>query len=351
MTNVKRALALCLVAVLTLGILGAGCGGTKPQAKPEAKPATPAKTEQPASGKAVSLKASAGGVGGAWYTVLAGLAEIVKEKDPSISMQVVPGGGLINPPRVGSGDVEMAFVFPSLAKAVIEGKDPFDKAYPDVRAVAAGFGNAVAQFVVAEDTGITSIKEIVDKKYPLKIASDRVGTTDEWLLRTIFKYYGVTYDTIASWGGRVMQAGYGDQAVLFKDRHVDAIFGNIAVPWTAVMEGQLSRKMRILPLPDDLRKHLIENFACAEGEIPAGSYGFVKEKIPTVASLTMLACHKNVPEDVIYRITKILCENPDRVRATHDSAKVFDPKTAWKDTGAPLHPGAEKYYKEAGLMK
>lgn len=345
MKGLQKWLALFLVGALA-ALVGAGC--SQPP-----KPNQPAPAEAPKqeTGQKVSLRAAAGGVGGGWYTVLAGVAEVVAEKDPGIAIQVVPGGGLLNPPRVGTKEIEMAFVFPPFLAAAREGKAPFDKAYPDLRGVVKGFGASVGQFIVAESTGITSIKDIIEKKYPLKIAVDRVGTTDEWLFKNLLAFYGVDYEKIASWGGKVTHAGYNDQATLFKDRHVDAIFGNIAIPWTAAMEAQLSRKIKVLPFPEDLQKHLMDKYAFSQGEIPAGTYGVVDQPLPTVASITTLAVHKDVPEDVVYRITKVICENPDRIRATHDSAKTFDPKQAFEGLGAPLHPGAEKYYKEAGLLK
>src|SRR5690606_7372501 len=104
-------------------------------------------------------------------------------------------------------------------------------------------------------------------------------------------------------------------------------------------------------MSEELQAALIEKYAFAPGEIPAGSYsGMVKEPVRTVAVNTTLAVHKDVPEEIVYRITKIIAENADRVRATHDSAQVFDPATAWQHVGAPLHPGAERYYREAGYL-
>lgn len=348
MKNMKW-LVLILLCICLLGMI-AGCAQKTDQGTQTEQ------TEQTATAPAekVTLKAIAGGVGGGWYTVLAGISEVVGRKDRSINMQTIPGGGLINPPRVGTKDVEMGLVFPPFLKTAYEGTAPFDTAYPDLRGVMKGFGVTFAQFIVAEDSGITSIKDIIDQKYPLKVSVDRVGTTDEWLFNKILAYYKVDYKTIESWGGKVTHAGYGDQAVLYKDGHVDAIFGNIAVPWTAAMEANISKKIRILPLPEDLQKYLMDEFAFGQGEIAVGAYGegVVKEPIPTVSSITALMVNKDVPDDVVYRITKIICESTDDIRATHDSAKEFDPKNdVWKDLGAPLHPGAEKYYKEAGLIK
>jgi len=58
-------------------------------------------------------------------------------------------------------------------------------------------------------------------------------------------------------------------------------------------------------------------------------------------------------DDIVYAMTKALCENKQDLINASPALAVFDPKVAWQPlkTGAPLHPGAMKYYKEAGYMK
>ena len=67
--------------------------------------------------------------------------------------------------------------------------------------------------------------------------------------------------------------------------------------------------------------------------------------------ITTFVVNKDVPEDIVYNRTKAICENTDRVKEIHQSCKTFDPKIAWKDGGGPVHPGAEKYYREMGFME
>ena len=136
--------------------------------------------------KPITLQASAGGVGGVWYIVLAGVAEVIKEKVPEIQIKVVPGGGLINPIRVGKGDVQMAIVFAPQAAGSYHGMEPFKEKTPDIRMIAGGFGNNYVQFAAAEETGLTSFEDVIKKKYPLKIAVERKGTTDEWTFARLF---------------------------------------------------------------------------------------------------------------------------------------------------------------------
>ena len=302
---------------------------------------------------AVAVRAAAGGVGGGWYTTLAGLAEIIAAENPDINVQVIPGAGLSNVPRVGEKGVEIAFAFPPFTKACYTATNPYQnqKPYENLRAIGKGFGTTILQFVVDADAGITTVEEFIKNKKPLRIAVDRVGTTDEWIFSKVLEFYKVDYKSITSWGGKVTHAGYGDQAVLIKDRQVDAIVGNVALPWTAVMEASIGRKLKILPLSKECQEYLQKSYALIPSAIPAGSYKFQDKAIPSIACMTQLITHKDVDEATIYKITKTIFNNPEKVKKVHDSLKNFNPSQAPQDNGAPLHPGAIKYYKEVGLMK
>ena len=78
-----------------------------------------------------------------------------------------------------------------------------------------------------------------------------------------FSYYKLGYGDIVKWGGKVMHTGYNDQATMIKDRHVDAIWENIAIPAPAIQDVHLSRKIKILPLSQDLIKWMSEKYSLA----------------------------------------------------------------------------------------
>lgn len=327
---------------------------------PAAATTAPAATKAPAAStgslgpmpalQPTTMQWAAGGVGGGWYQLSAGIAELVKQEVPNLQINVVPGAGIANHLRVAQGEVPLAMGFPSVAKALMNGTEPFkaeDKT-DKISAVIGGFGETYLTFAVQEDVDAESFEDFVQKKLPLKIAVDRVGTTDEWSLRLALSHYGLTYDDIRSWGGSVTFTGYADQATNMKDRHVDAIWENIAAPSPTIQDVMTSRKIKVLPLSDAVIKDLVENTGFADHGIPAGRYG--DKEIPSVASITTLMASPDAPEDAVYVLTRVVNENADKVRTLQQSAADFDPSAAWKDTGAPLHPGAEKYYKEKGYM-
>ena len=303
----------------------------------------------PASAQTYS--ATVGGLGGVWYTIFTGIAELVKEKDPGVIIRVIPGGGLIAVQKVGEGGSEFGFGFPWTVADGRAGREPFKAALPDVRGAMSGFGSSYLQFVVDKRFGATSIDEIFTKKMPLKITVDRVGTTDELALRRVMAFYKMTYDDLAKVGGKVSYAGYNDQTALFKDRQVDAMFQNIAVPSSSVLEAKVGRDILLLGFSPALMEYMYKEYAFVKGAIPAGAYGLTDKPLSSPESPTMMTANAKVSADVVYRVVKVVGDNPDRVQKIHDSLKAFNPTGGWKDLGAPLHPGAEKYYREKGWMK
>lgn len=301
--------------------------------------------------QAQTYTATVGGLGGVWYTMFSGIAELVKEKDPGVIIRVVPGGGLIAVQKVGEGGSEFGFGFPWTVADAIAGRDPFKAALPDVRGVMSGFGSSYLQFVLDKRFGATSMDDIFQKKMPLRIAVDRVGTTDELALRRVLAFYKMTYDDLAKAGGKVVHAGYNDQATAFKDRQVDAMFQNIAIPSSSVLEAKVGRDVTLLGFPPTVMDYMYKEYAFVKGKIPAGSYGIVERDLSSPESPTMMTANSKLAPDVVYRVVKVVGDNPDRVRKVHDSLKDFNPATGWKDLGAPLHPGAERYFKEKGWMK
>ena len=302
-----------------------------------------------------TLRVAAGGLQGSTYATFVALAAMINKVDPTIKIVVVPGGGIANSARAGSGEIETANTFPPMNKAAFNGTTPFKEAYPDLRGGITGYAIALNQFVVTTDTGLETIDDLINQKYPIKLAVERVGCTDEYSLNKILEFYGVDYDTIGNvWGGSILMVGYGDQVILIKDRHANAVFQNIGVPGPTIIEMVAGRKdLKLLKFSDELLKYMGEKYAYAIGVAPKGIYanGMPQEDLKCPAMTNTWSFNKNVPEDVVYRITKIVCENADLVRKIHPSTVGFDSAKACFGSGLPLHPGAERYYKEAGYIK
>jgi TRAP transporter TAXI family solute receptor len=300
-----------------------------------------------------TLTWTAGQVGGGWYTQAGGFVELVKSKDPSFNIKVVPGAGIQNMTKLQQGETEIAWGLPPFIVAAYQGQDPYKEKHPDMRLVMNGLGYVHSQWAVPADYPYGSIREIFESKKPITIGTTPPGGSDEWVMRKIFEFYKTTYNDVRSRGGKVIFVSYTDLANLYRDRNLDIYFSNLAVPGASLQEASLGRKMKILPMDDDLIKYL-EGYGLTRGAVPKGSYKDVVNNdrdIPTVVMANTIVANAKVPADVIHDFTKVLVGNVDAVRKVAPAFKDFDPKDAVKLASVPLHPGAERAYREAGLLK
>jgi TRAP transporter TAXI family solute receptor len=296
---------------------------------------------------------TAGQVGGGWYAQAGGFAELVKSKDPRFNIKVIPGAGIQNMTKVQQGETEIAWGLPPFIVASYLGQDPYKDKHPDMRLVMNGLGVVHIQFCVPADYPAKTIREVFERKGPLTIGTTPPGGSDEWVMKKVFEFYKTTYQDVRSRGGKVVLVSYSDLVTQYRDRNMDVLFANLAIPGAAIQEASLARKMRILPMEPDLIKFL-ENVGLSKGVIPRGTYKDVVNNdvdIPTITMANTIVANAKAPADMVYEFTKILVSNVDAVRKVHPAFKDFDPKEAVKLANVPLHPGAERASKEAGLLK
>jgi TRAP transporter TAXI family solute receptor len=301
----------------------------------------------------------AGGMGGGWYTMAGGFARLINEKEPKITIKVVPGGGVANPPQLSNGDADFAWGVGYVDKAAYNGTAPiYDRAFKNINAYAGTMAVDYYHFLAAKDQGVTKFEELIAKikaGEKVKVAAPMTGTSDFVMTSFLLGYYGVSYDMIKANGGTVMQAVYGDIPSLFKDRHVDYAFATLGLPGAIMTEMTMGRPSVLMAVADDAIDFCATTYgtvARASGltVIPGGTYPGIDNPVQTLCHSTELLVHPNVPENVVYAITKILNENKDFLLQFGAGYKVFDPKTAGKTVQVPLHPGAARYYREMGNL-
>lgn len=306
----------------------------------------------PAAAQQYNLTWTAGQVGGGWYAQAGGFVELVKGKDPRFNIKVVPGAGIQNMTKLQQGETEIAWGLPPFIAASYNGQDPYKDKHGDMRLVMNGLGFVHIQFCVPADYWAKSIREVYESKKPITIGTTPPGGSDEWVMRKVFEHYKSTYQAVRSRGGKVVLVSYSDLVTQYRDRNMDILFANLAVPGAAIQEASLARKMRILPMEESLLKSL-EALGLSRGVIPKGSYKDVvnnNQAIPTIAMANTIVANIKVSEDAVYHFTKILLADVNAVRKVHPAFQDFNPKDAVKLANVPLHPGAAKAYKEAGLL-
>ncbi len=318
-------------------------------------PATLAEELQP-----TTLTWVAGGVGGGWYVQAGGIARLIAEKEPKITIKVVPGGGVVNPVRVSTHKDDLGWGITFVDKMAFKGLAPiYEKENPDVRSLGGIFGIYHIHFLAAADQGMTTVAELaemVKAGKSVKVAAPMKGTSDLPLVENIFKFYGISLDAIEKAGGKVFHAVYADMVNLYKDKHVDFVFTHLGLPGAAVTEMTVSRDSSLLTVSDDCVAQMNESLGTLTGDsgramIPKDTYKGQIADVTAIASAGEFIVNKDVSDLVAYTIIKLICDNIEEVHTINPANKNFVPESGWKNVAVPLHPGAEKFYKEAGYMQ
>lgn len=303
---------------------------------------------------------TAGGMGGGWYTTAGGMAALVNRVEPNITIKVVPGGGMENPLKLAAKQFEFGWGVSFIDKAAYNGSAPlFKKAYKNIYGLAGNFSVDYHHYLAADSTGVTTFDEFIEKiknGEKLKIAIPMAGTSGNTILGLVLKYYGLSFDDIKKAGGTVTNAVYGDMINLYKDRHVNYVFAALGIPAAAITEMTISRPSTLMAMSDEIITHMADEVGTVSLDsgvsfVPGGTYKGMDKDIQQIGHSTEICASEDLPDDVAYAFVKALMENIGEVQNLSASYKKYFSKENAPKTTIPLHPGAAKYYREAGLLK
>jgi TRAP transporter TAXI family solute receptor len=304
----------------------------------------------------VNLRFATVGVGSAWYNYGAGIAEIIKPALPEGSgVEVLPiAGGVGNVKLVQSGEAELGISFPMNSAEGCTGTGVFETKQDKVRALLGGLDIYYFGTFVTTASGVESWDDIIAGKNGFGLLTAKAGGTGELGVRQVLNALGSTYEDIASKGGSVKALARAATTAAIADGSAQGWAHVVTKGHPVATELTTTTDMTMLPLPDKAISELTSKHGWIEAEIPANTFKGQTEPIKTVKAASNILVNADVSEDIVYAITKAIIENADKVQKVHAALGDFDPKEAANPAlngGCPFHPGAEKYYKEAGLMK
>ena len=309
---------------------------------------------------------AAGGEGGGWYKVAREFSRLLNKNDPKVTINVIPGGGIENPVSLDQGDVEIAWGVGYVNRAAYNGIAPlFRKKHKNLMSVAGTLAVDYYHFLAARDQGITTIEQLAEKiksGEKINLAAAAAGTTDYVMASIMLNYYGASFDMIRENGGVFTQVAYRDMSNMFLNGEVDYAVVNLGMPGamgavTIITEMTVGRLSVLLAAPNELIDYCHTTWRTVSRStgltmIPGGTYPGIDNDVPAVCHSTEILVSPNLPEDFVYTFTKTLNENKDFLIQLGTSYSVFDPGgAAAKSVQVPLHPGAVKYYREAGVIK
>ncbi|WP_374655969.1 TAXI family TRAP transporter solute-binding subunit [Dongia sp.] len=283
-----------------------------------------------------------GGTSGVYYPLGVALAKIYGDKIAGVRTQVqATKASVENLNLLQQGKGEIAFALGDSVKFAWDGNEEagFKAKLDKLRGIAAIYPNYI-QIVASQESGIKTLADLKGKA--LSVGAAKSGT--ELNARAILNAAGLSYDDL----GRVEYLPFGESVELMKNRQLDATLQSAGLGVASIRDLGTSLPIQMVSVPADTVAKIGAPYVAKQ--IPAGTYDGQADDVPTAAVVNFLVTRDGVSDEIGYQMTKQLFDNlPDMV-AAHKAASGIVLADAAKDMPVPLHPGAERYYKEAGIL-
>ncbi len=282
-------------------------------------------------------------VGGAFPVVGGAIAEVLNAHKDEIDWKVQAKGtkgSQENIRRLQQDELELALSNAAISYFAVRGDGTWTQEY-DIQAVATLAPN-VALFIARADSGIQSIADLKGKR----VITGPAGAGFQMFIEPILVEHGVKWDDITSLNAT--QSGSVDQ---LGDGSADAAFLGGAVPTGSITQAASTFDVQFVPFDEAARQSLIEKYRFFHpATIPAGTYKGLDSDFQglNVGSMHLITSAAQ-DEELIYQVTKTIWENRDEIAAKHPAGKAINPKNVARDTGIDYHPGAVRFYQEAGV--
>ncbi|MGQ7277869.1 TAXI family TRAP transporter solute-binding subunit [Brevibacillus thermoruber] len=288
------------------------------------------------------LTIATGGSSGPYYTIGGAMAKIYKDKLGYNASVQSTGASVENINLLKTKKADMAFVMSDVASFAYNGQENFKDtgAVKDLKAMAGLYLNYV-QIVTLKDRNIKSVADLKGKRVGVGAPNSGVEVN----ARMVLAGHGLTYNDI-----KADYLSYAEAVEQLKNNTIDAAFVTSGLPNSTVIDLMTTKDVEIVPIKKEDVEKMAQQFPFfVSAEIPAGLYKN-DQPVPTAAIRNLMLVRGDLSDDQVYKLTKAFFENLDTLKGAHSAAKEIDPKEAGKNLVVPLHPGAEKYFKEIGAL-
>ena len=277
--------------------------------------------------------------GGAFFVVGGALAEVLGEAGMRVTAEATKGSGE-NIRRLASGELDLALSNAAVTYFAARGEDGWGREYP-VQAVMTLAPN-VATFVSPRRHEVNGIPDLAGKRVVVGVA----GAGFEHFIRPIVEAHGVTYEDFIPLYNT--QAGAVD---MLTDDSAAAAFLGGAIPTASIVQATAGMDTRLVPLDPEVRRSLPERYPFyREAVIPAETYrGQAEDYLGLDVGSMHLVTRTDADPELIYRVTRTLWERRASVVEKHPAGRSINERNAARDTGVSFHPGAVRFYREAGI--
>ncbi len=345
----KKALSILLALLMVFSL--AACGNkTEPATSESTSEAASEMTSESTSeapaptGEQQKWNFATGGSTGTYYAYGGVIANVINDKVSEVNLTVQStGASKANIFSVDDNEAQIAFVQNDVMDYAMNGQSLFeaDGAITSFSTVAALYPETV-QIVSTGD--IKSVEDLKGKN----VSVGDAGSGVEFNATQILAAYGIDMNADIT----KHNLSFGDSAESLKDGKIDAFFCVAGAPTTAITELATSKAINLVSIDKEHADQLKKDYKFySDIVIPADTYQGVSEDVNTVAVKATIVCRTDLPEDAVYALVRGIFENKADIAATHAKGELLDPEYAVDAISVPFHPGAEKYFKEIGVIK
>lgn len=199
----------------------------------------------------------------------------------------------------------------------------------------------VNQIVARADAGITTVEDLEG----MTVAIGPPGSGTAVFAEALLDRAGIEL-------GEARQETFGEAADLLRDGTIDASFGVLALPAGSLEEVARATDLVLVSLEGELLEQtLADDPTLSEVQYEPGTYTGIDEPATLVTNWASLYTTPDLDEDTVYNLVRVLYESNDEIAAAHAVGSEIQLETALEGVGdVPIHPGAERYYEEAGAL-
>jgi TRAP transporter TAXI family solute receptor len=284
-----------------------------------------------------------GGTSGVYYPLGVALSKIYTDKLPGSRPSVqATKASVENLTLLQQGKGEIAFTLgDSLALGWAGDEEAgFRSKLTKLRGIAAIYPNYI-QIVASKESGIKTLADLKGKR--LSVGAPKSGT--EINARAILQGAGLSYQDL----GKVEYLPFNESVELMKNRQLDATLQSAGLGVSSLRDLATSIPITVVEIPASVTDKVGAPYVKAT--IPANTYGGQSEPVQSAAVINYLVTRSDLSDDTVYQMTKAVFENLPEIQAAHSAAKDIKLEDALKGMPVPVHPGAERYFKEKGVSK
>ncbi|HOC09160.1 MAG TPA: TAXI family TRAP transporter solute-binding subunit [Bacillota bacterium] len=340
----KRKLVFLLMLLIALSLVMTSCSSPAP-VQESAEAGTEGETEVVQINKDdYFITVATGPTSGLYYPIGGAFSSVIKNKLGYKSSAQSTGASVENINLIMEGKADMAITMADAIAQAYDGTGAFEGKQPmkNLRAMMGLYPNYV-QIVTTDKTGITKFEDLKGKRVGIGAPNSGV----ELNARMMYEAHGMTYED-----SKVDYLNYGEAIDQMKNGLIDAAFVTSGIPNATVMELGVTNKIVIVPIEGEGADRLIEKYPFFVREvIPKETYN-TDADANTVTVRNIMIVREELPEEVVYDLTKGIYENIADIKASHNTAdKHISLENSQIGVSIPFHPGAEKYFREVGIIK